>query len=123
MTLPPREKFSLLGSLSDGSNTPQPVERGVSKPDDAVARRELERDEIPAGARDDDVDLLYLHREPGTAMAQKSWKCATIFIPSPPRNRLSINDRAIAESHSAGNTDRNSSDLHICTIYTLSCIA
>jgi hypothetical protein len=22
MTLPPREKFSLLGSLSDGSNTP-----------------------------------------------------------------------------------------------------
>src|SRR5450759_474555 len=23
MTLPPREKFSLLGSLSDGSNTPQ----------------------------------------------------------------------------------------------------
>src|SRR5664280_3289869 len=28
MTLPPRERFSLLGSLSDGSNTPQPTVRG-----------------------------------------------------------------------------------------------
>src|SRR5664280_2298039 len=29
MTLPPREKFSLLGSLSDGSNTPHSVFSGL----------------------------------------------------------------------------------------------
>ena len=70
------------------------VERGVSQTDDAVAGRELQGDEVATGARDDDVDLLDPHRG-SPAAVQKSWKCTTVSILSPLRNKLSVNDRAI----------------------------
>src|ERR1019366_10332248 len=72
------------------------VERAVSQADDAVAGRELEGDEVATGAGADDVDLLDPHRGSPAALAQESWRCTTVLIPSPLRNRLSVNDRAIA---------------------------
>src|SRR5450759_1099702 len=66
------------------------VERGVAEPDYAVARRELQGDEVAPGAGDADVDLLDLHRATQVGTATWSWTCGTVRTPSPLRNSLTV---------------------------------